>query len=390
MLVVQYAVLVIIIFGHLALWIAFFNRTHGFNLPGRWIRCIELMQILAANGLLLLIIERYVRHMIPGSINWELGADSRWLLPYSVISIAFGIRTVIHWCLRAWHDRHPPNLVALESKLIRIGQQLDRVPVRGWSTRLFACLPTNQMFDLCVNEKAIVIDRLPAELDGLTITHLSDLHFTGKITLPFFQHVIDHAITLDGDIIAITGDILEQERCYEWLPATLARLRARHGIFFVLGNHDRRLKDLGRLRRELTSLGMIDLAHSPYEFQLHGRQVLLAGNELPWSRTAVEPPLRAPQPSLRVLLSHTPDQLPWARERDFDLMLAGHTHGGHIRLPFVGPIVCPSRHGVKFAGGIFFEPPTLMHVSRGISGLDPLRFNCPPEITKLVLRRKFS
>ena len=57
-------------------------------------------------------------------------------------------------------------------------------------------------------------------------------------------------------------------------------------------------------------------------------------------------------------------------------------------LPWFGPVVCPSRYGVRYAGGIFFEPPTLLHVSRGISSLFPLRLSCPCEMTKLVLQRR--
>ena len=67
-------------------------------------------------------------------------------------------------------------------------------------------------------------------------------------------------------------------------------------------------------------------------------------------------------------------------------MLAGHTHGGQIRLPIIGPIVAPSHFGVKYASGVFYESPTLVHVSRGVSGLDPIRINCPPEVTKITLR----
>ena len=91
-------------------------------------------------------------------------------------------------------------------------------------------------------------------------------------------------------------------------------------------------------------------------------------------------------PVLRILLSHSPDQLAWAREQGFQLMLAGHNHGGQIRLPMIGPIVTPSLHGVKYASGVFDESPTVMHVSRGISGDQPLRWNCPPELTRVVLK----
>jgi uncharacterized protein len=91
-------------------------------------------------------------------------------------------------------------------------------------------------------------------------------------------------------------------------------------------------------------------------------------------------------PHFRLLLSHTPDQFPWARSNNFDLMLAGHNHGGQIRLPYLGALITPSLYGFRYAGGVYFEPPTLLHVSRGLAGIHPIRLNCPPELALLVLK----
>jgi predicted MPP superfamily phosphohydrolase len=66
-------------------------------------------------------------------------------------------------------------------------------------------------------------------------------------------------------------------------------------------------------------------------------------------------------------------------------MLAGHVHGGQIRLPLFGPIFVPSRYSRRYDCGTFDEPPTLLHVSRGLSGQHPLRYNCRPEVTKIIL-----
>jgi predicted MPP superfamily phosphohydrolase len=85
------------------------------------------------------------------------------------------------------------------------------------------------------------------------------------------------------------------------------------------------------------------------------------------------------------LLAHSPDQLSWARRGDGDLMLAGHTHGGQIRLPLIGPVFSPTRDGVQFAAGLFHAPPTILNVSRGLSAELPLRMNCAPEIIHLTL-----
>jgi predicted MPP superfamily phosphohydrolase len=76
-----------------------------------------------------------------------------------------------------------------------------------------------------------------------------------------------------------------------------------------------------------------------------------------------------------------------ARAADADLALAGHTHAGQIRMPWIGAIVCPSWYGMRYDAGLFHFPPTTMYVGRGLSCLTPLRFNCPAELTRLVLRR---
>src|SRR5262249_39095578 len=116
---------------------------------------------------------------------------------------------------------------------------------------------------------------------------------------------------------------------------------------------------------------------------------LLTGNELPWIRPEGEGNGQSIQNdescSLRILLSHAPDQINWARRRRYDLMLAGHTHGGQIRFPLFGAVLAPSIYGTKYACGLFYKAPTLMHVSRGISGLTPVRYNCRPEMTLLRL-----
>src|SRR5262245_35784298 len=120
--------------------------------------------------------------------------------------------------------------------------------------------------------------------------------------------------------------------------------------------------------------------------EINGVSVLLSGNELPWFGAApVTPHSALRSPYLKILLSHTPDQLPWARQNGFDLMLAGHNHGGQIRLPHLGALIAPSPFGFRSPGGLYLEPPTLLHVSRGLGGIHLIRVNCPPELALLVL-----
>jgi predicted MPP superfamily phosphohydrolase len=256
-------------------------------------------------------------------------------------------------------------------------------------TDFLSRLPRNEILQLNVHDKRLLLPRLDPGLDGFRITHLSDLHLTGQLSCSFYREVVQIANEWPSDFVAITGDIVEKVACLDWLPETLGQLQARYGVFFVLGNHEKRIQDEQRVRTALTGVGLIDLGSS-WQLGFHARRpFVVAGNELPWFGPAANLQKCPHQVDgfrpLRIVLAHSPDQLPWARRNDCDLLLAGHTHGGQVRLPLVGPILSPSRRGTRFASGTYYYPPTLMHVSRGIAGTRPLRWNCPPELARLVL-----
>jgi predicted MPP superfamily phosphohydrolase len=84
-------------------------------------------------------------------------------------------------------------------------------------------------------------------------------------------------------------------------------------------------------------------------------------------------------------LCHTPDTFAWTQRNRIDLVLAGHVHGGQIRLPGIGPLFVPSRYSRRYDSGQFAAGPTVMCISKGLSGREPLRYNCRPEITRLIL-----
>jgi hypothetical protein len=120
--------------------------------------------------------------------------------------------------------------------------------------------------------------------------------------------------------------------------------------------------------------------------EVRGEPLVVIGSEYPWLRPA--PQLdNCPVEPFRLFLSHTPDNIAWARRQRVDLMLCGHVHGGQIRFPVLGSVVVPSQYGRRYDCGVFYEPPTVLHVSRGVGGEHPLRFNCRPEITRLTLQR---
>jgi len=383
-LILDAILLILGLVGHIALWVIVYNQIHGRAVPRELIKVINLSIYL-------------IVALVPGLMAWWYvrGDGGLWLrlqqrsLPalYVALCDLLAVTVAVRWVL---HVRRPPASMQLsnhtthEDLLGLLGERYDGPGAVAWLARL----PGNQLLELSVHEKEIEIPRLPSELDGLVIAHLSDLHFTGHVGKAWFEEVVRRTNAMDADLVALTGDLVDKERTFPWLHDTLGALRGRHGVYFVLGNHDLKV-DHRRLRELLTGEGLINLGGRWLELEVRGQRVLLAGNEFPWfpaADLATAPARHSDGGPLRLVLAHSPDQLHWACRNDVDLLLAGHTHGGQFRFPLIGPVVTSSLIGSRYAAGTYFEPPTVMHVSRGLSGTILLRLNCPPELTRLVLR----
>jgi predicted MPP superfamily phosphohydrolase len=383
------------LFGHFALCIAAINRLHAVGLSRPYLRVIDLLWSLLVIGTPLFVAMRVTAWSHVSGNRPATLALSSLLDGLALACLLVGVLAAGYTLLAIARQRRiAPQSVHLarnHTRQIDVGQVLGHPPIGGLATRLAARLPGNEILRLSIHQKYLSLPLLPAALDGLSIAHISDLHFTGQLTPDFFHEVVRQSNQLDPDLVAITGDIIDESACLRWLPEILGQLTSRHGIYFVLGNHDQKIKQADQVvRQALTDVGFVNLGGRWELIQIDGWPVLLAGNELPWFGPAADmsrcPTSDGDRRPLRIALSHSPDQLPWARRHNVDLLLAGHTHGGQCRLPWIGPILCPSRYGVRYASGVFYEPPTLMHVSRGISGTRPLRYRCPPELPRLVLQ----
>ena len=381
--------LLLALLGHTVLWVALVNRMHSTAIPDVVIRRLTVLFAVAAT----LIPVGFACGMAAGDVA-VLGG-SVWLrvswagAAYVGACWLAGIAIFWDWLRRHAMFRPPAVLRWRRSTRRKLAGSAGKAGSGvEHEHHLLTRLPGNQSLLLDVVEMGLEIARLPPALDGLRIAHLSDLHFTGAIGKSYFQEVVRLSNEFTPDLTVITGDLIDNNDCIDWMPDTLGRLQARYGVYFVLGNHDL-WNDADRLRRTLLECGLIHLGGRWLEVVLRGEPAILAGNELPWCGPAADlqslPPRSADGRPPVIVLSHSPDQLPWARALDVDLMLAGHTHGGQVRIPWIGPILSPSRGGVKYAFGTFYLPPTLMHVSRGLSGNVPLRVNCAPELGLLVL-----
>lgn len=385
----QICLAMLALFGHGALCLAVFNRLHAAGLPRGVINVLEKPILLFLLGLPTLVLWQ-AAVALPVAVD-PLASLFQGRAACAYFWLCFGMALVIItiWTVRSV-QRDPAQWIGYRRRVAHVHRQLGHRPCGDLAGQVLARVPFNQIFGLEVNEKVFALPRLPPVLDGLSIAHLSDLHFTGRLTKDFFAFAVEQINAMQADLVAITGDLVDKPACLPWIAEILGQIRSRYGTYCVLGNHDQRIRDTSLLRDTITRAGLHYLGGRWHAQPIHGQTIVLAGNELPWFPAAAD--LRsAPQFSpqgrpFRILLAHSPDAIDWARRHDVDLMLAGHTHGGQIRLPGIGPIVAPSYYGVRYASGVFYVRPTLMHVSRGLSGEQALRINCRPELTKLVLR----
>lgn len=388
----QFALFLATILGHVSLWVGIMNRLHSTAIPRRPLMALSII-ILGLIGLAPLIAAWwwFAGGMdIKGQINWQTILQPGWLafFLYVVLCWMAGVAAFVRWiCYRCL--RSPPELVRFHRRRrTAIAPKAAAMSAKEHAHHMTVRLPGNETLRLDLTEWAFEVPRLPRLLDGLAIVHMSDLHFTGMVGKAYFREVVRTSNELKPDIVAITGDLVENTECISWIPETLGQLSARYGVYIILGNHDRNVDEI-QLRKTLVDSGLIDLGGRWLKIDIRGETVIMAGNESPWYLPAADlkncPPRTPDSGQLRIVLSHSPDQLDWARAYDVDLMLSGHTHGGQIRLPIIGPIFSPCASGVKYDNGLFHAPPTILHVTRGISGKQPLRWNCPPEIALLTL-----
>ncbi|HEX2044384.1 MAG TPA: metallophosphoesterase [Gaiellaceae bacterium] len=244
-----------------------------------------------------------------------------------------------------------------------------------------------------LRERDVRLPGLPPELDGFRLLHLSDFHL-GTLSLNgrSLEQATEWAGEREVDLVAITGDLVSRPRGRAALERALARLRARWGVFAVLGNHDvaatrdpfSRPAELGRLDGASARL----LEHEAAELEVNGRLVQIAGAD-PRRRGLGLATLADRDADLRILLTHFPDDADRVPPDAFHLVLAGHLHGGQICVPAPGGKLRLSHLRAAYWEGLFERPGGALHVSRGLgTTFVPFRLLARPEATILTLRTR--
>ena len=229
---------------------------------------------------------------------------------------------------------------------------------------------------------------------GLRIAVLTDLHvgspFNGVGKL---REAVARTNAAGPDLICILGDLVIQGVvgghfvAPEVIAAELANLRAPAGVVAVLGNHDGWF-DHDRVRRAVERAGIQVLEDTAASVTTPGGPVWVAGVSDLWTGRHDLPAALAsvpPDGSPVLLLTHNPDVFPDVPAR-VTLTLAGHTHGGQVRLPFIGAPIVPSRFGQRFAAGHVVEGGRHLFVATGVgTSILPVRVRVPPNVTLLTV-----
>ncbi|MGA2570819.1 MAG: metallophosphoesterase [Terracidiphilus sp.] len=252
-----------------------------------------------------------------------------------------------------------------------------------------------------ITRRDVYLPGLPQAFDGFRIAQLSDIHMD-RFTEPFFlRNAVNQINRLNPDLVALNGDYVTHGPMWRrfapgqaWQCANLLnQLQCPHR-YAVLGNHD---VMVGRKRviPALTANGIAVLVNAHVPIERSGARFWLAGVDDPVEGDP-DPDVAIPA-SIRnlphepvVLLCHAPDYtddlLAMEAGQAVSLVLAGHTHGGQICLPFVGALALPEL-GRKYVEGWFRVGKAQLYVNRGLGTVNlPFRFDCPPEIALLTLR----
>lgn len=258
-----------------------------------------------------------------------------------------------------------------------------------------------------VRKYTIPIKNLDSTFEGLKLVQLADTHLGPRIPESFIQQAVDLVIAQAPDLVLLTGDHIHDGTSEIDRAANLCKPFALHatiGAIGVLGNHDW-WGDGPRITRALRHQGvhMIDNNRIWIEPKTRtiqsqdpgkGALAIVGFGDLTDDYIDTDRAFRdIAEATPRIVLSHNPDSAELSSVTKqgaprIDLMCSGHTHGGQVKIPFLGTPIVPSRFGSKYAGGLVNGPAFPVHISRGIGmSMLPVRLGVPPEISVLTLTR---
>jgi uncharacterized protein len=241
---------------------------------------------------------------------------------------------------------------------------------------------------VAIEERPIRIPRLPTAFEGFRIALFSDIHLYPFTPIQLVRDAVGLANSFQADLVLLAGDFVwrDVEAVFDLVPV-LSQLNASIGTFAVLGNHDH-LKGPQIVAKALLQAGIRLLRNEGITIQRGHDSIYLAGIDsaragTPFPAAAFENRRGDP---ISIVVVHEPDFIRNLVPRfPVDLQLSGHSHGGQIRLPVLGPLILP-KMGEIYDMGLYRFGAAQIYTTRGIGTIQVnARFHCPPEVTAITL-----
>ena len=238
-----------------------------------------------------------------------------------------------------------------------------------------------------------------AELDGITLLHVSDLHHSDAVSLRYLRRALERAVRLRPDLILLTGDYITTKIEDQRFLEVLRLLPQAAPTLACPGNHDggRWAQAMAGYPTTVPIKGLLEAAGIQYLenafvlVPIKGVAIAVGGMGDWWAKNcqpeAIQAGFNAARADVKLLLSHNPDSKARLRGLDWDLMLSGHTHGGQFRLPLIGAPFAPIKDQSCLVG-LCADGNRWIHVTAGIGNVHGLRFNCRPEISVIKLVKR--
>ncbi len=248
---------------------------------------------------------------------------------------------------------------------------------------------------LDVSQVEIPLSRIPKAFDGFRIAQISDIHMGGWMNRERLGDVLSLVRQQNPDLIVLTGDYVfghswseALDVAAEDLVVELSALAAEYEVIAVMGNHDY-WTDAVKVRGILSRCGILELKNDTHMVVRHGQGLCVAGvDDVSEGEDRLQEFFdKLPTEEDSILLAHEPDYADTATLAGrFGLQLSGHSHGGQVVIPFLGPPVLP-LWGRKYPSGLYRVGEMWLYTNRGVGMTSPfVRFNCRPEITVFTLK----
>ncbi len=335
--------------------------------------------------------------------------------PFGIVAanaIAWAVWITLIWIALRLRTKLVVENAQVKSQVLDVGRRrflanatIGTVSIGAIVTPGYATLI--EPWSIKVRKYTVPIRNLDSAFEGLKVVQIADTHLGPRIPASFVQQAVELALAQKPDLVFLTGDHVHDGVEEIDLAAELCKPlveQATIGAVGVLGNHDW-WGDGRRMSRALRDQGVymidndrlwIDAKTRTIQTQDpgEGSLALVGFGDLTDSYIDVDRAFQDVEAHTpRIVLSHNPDSaelrsLTKAGAPRIDLMCSGHTHGGQVKIPFLGTPMVPSRFGSKYAGGLVDGPVCRVHISRGIGmSMLPVRVGVPPEISVITLTR---